>query len=312
MYRSTPEQSSLTLATDSNVDSSGSLSTPAATVADAEMDALLERVQVLVPYVSPEASARTVRMLRALHADAFEAHAVLRRARLRSEADGSSAEDESDLGEAVAELGFDEPDETGDSGDASEHGGSDSEGEAGSDTGSRPASPHTRDRQARRAYETRRLRASARQRSQALPTLRSNELTCRPCRDGGEIADGDCEAAQMMEQDDIQDVVNTDMPMIEGLEGEAVETARRSARHAMYKRYIGWKFADPLGAGKRKRIPDCCVWQIRCLFPDPRCGPECDLLSECERCGHYTGFRTSAESKAARDGVTLIDLRYHD
>ena len=59
-------------------------------------------------------------MLRALHADALEAHAVLRRARLRSEADGSSAEDESHLGETVAELGFDELDETGDSTDASE------------------------------------------------------------------------------------------------------------------------------------------------------------------------------------------------
>ena len=87
---------------------------------------------------------------------------------------------------------------------------------------------------------------------------------------------------------DIRDVITTDMPIAETLESDSDrEVACRSARHALYKRFVAWKFADPLGAGKRKRLPDCCVWQIRFLFPDPRCGEGCDLLRDCERKGHY-------------------------
>ena len=283
------------------------------------MDALLERVQVLVPHVSPEATDRTVRMLRQLHADALEAHAVLQRARLRSQADGSTAEDESDLGEAIAELAFDDPDDAGESGDELCKGCSEEEEpESDSSDDSQPPSPETRDRRARRVYDRQRLKATAAQRARGVPSLVSHSVPCASCRNGGEIAEGNCLAAKMLEEDnpetvDIREVITTDMPMIEGLECDGDrEVACRSSRHALYKRFIAWKFADPLGAGKRKRLPDCCVWQIRFLFPDPRCGEDCDLLRGCERKGHYVGFRSAAESRAARNGETLIDLEYHD
>mmetsp|Transcript_16925 Transcript_16925/g.34193 ORF Transcript_16925/g.34193 Transcript_16925/m.34193 type:complete len:85 (+) Transcript_16925:107-361(+) len=42
------------------------------------------------------------------------------------------------------------------------------------------------------------------------------------------------------------------------------------------------------------------------LFPKPVCGTcdaSCDYLDGCERSGHYTGFRTAAESRAIREGL---------
>ena len=121
---------------------------------------------------------------------------------------------------------------------------------------------------------------------------------------------GACESAAMVEFDDINDIIAAEVPFVDSLDGEAREDACRSARYKMYRGVIAWKFADPLGSGKRKRIPDCCTWQIRDLFPDPRCDETCDKLRGCERKGHYVGFRTVAESKAAREGMTLIDLEY--
>ena len=44
--------------------------------ADAEMESLLERVQALVPSVSPEAAEKTIGMLRGLHADCSNAFAA--------------------------------------------------------------------------------------------------------------------------------------------------------------------------------------------------------------------------------------------
>eukprot|EP00966_Prymnesium_polylepis_P261501 6040229-Prymnesium_polylepis.1 len=38
------------------------------------------------------------------------------------------------------------------------------------------------------------------------------------------------------------------------------------------------------------------------MFPNPICGPGCDFGVECERRGHYVGFRTVAESRAIREG----------
>ena len=81
----------------------------------------------------------------------------------------------------------------------------------------------------------------------------------------------------------------------------------REARHALYKAVIYWQFCSELGAGNRVRLPKCVVRAIRRLFPNPLCGPACDLWVACEQCGHYTGFRTAEESKAHREG-RYIDL----
>ena len=80
----------------------------------------------------------------------------------------------------------------------------------------------------------------------------------------------------------------------------------REARYAMYRTVIKWQWSDPLGAGNRVRLPRCVLHRVRKLFPNPVCtegGEEpCDYLDGCERRGHYTGFRTADESRAAREG----------
>lgn len=80
----------------------------------------------------------------------------------------------------------------------------------------------------------------------------------------------------------------------------------RESRYAMYRAVIKWQWSDPLGAGNRVRLPSCVLHRVRKLFPNPACtegGEEsCDYLDGCERRGHYTGFRTADESRAAREG----------
>lgn len=90
-----------------------------------------------------------------------------------------------------------------------------------------------------------------------------------------------------------------------------------AARKAMYRAVIKWQWSDPLGGGNRVRLPRCVMHRIRKLFPNPvcrECGPAaCDFLDECERRGHYTGFRTADESRVAREGrFDRIDLYQDD
>jgi hypothetical protein len=86
---------------------------------------------------------------------------------------------------------------------------------------------------------------------------------------------------------------------------------RRCARHACYKGVISWQFGGSLGAGNRVRLPWCVVCAIRKKYPNPVCDPHtCDYWVECERAGHYTGFRTADESRAVREGQYLsVDVR---
>ena len=68
--------------------------------------------------------------------------------------------------------------------------------------------------------------------------------------------------------------------------------------------------SSPLGAGKRVRLPKCLVSAVRRKFPNPVCGTGCDYWAQCERKGHYTGFRTAEESRAVREGrYQLVDIR---
>ena len=84
----------------------------------------------------------------------------------------------------------------------------------------------------------------------------------------------------------------------------------RAARYAMYRGVVRWRWADPLGAENRVRLPMCVMKQIRRIFPNPICGPGCDYGVECEKNRHYVGFRTAEESRAVREGrAEVYDLR---
>jgi hypothetical protein len=306
--------------------------------ADEEVASLLERVHSLVPLMSPEAVTRTARKLRLVQRDVAEAHSASRRSPCSSEEDED--EDGEEEADPTAALDFAATDSASDAAGASDDGRQDgssgdelaadgellslrchecSDDEPTSEEGSQPPSPGGARQLEREAYKRRRRAADARQRSafpslqrSAFPSLVSSQLKCQHCMAGGALGLGACESAAMVEFDDINDIIAAEVPFVDSLDGEAREDACRSARYKMYRGVIAWKFADPLGSGRRRRIPDCCVWQIRDLFPDPRCDETCDYLRGCERKGHYVGFRTAAESKAAREGMTLIDLEYED
>ena len=84
----------------------------------------------------------------------------------------------------------------------------------------------------------------------------------------------------------------------------------RDARFPTYKTVFAWQWASPLGAGRRVPFPPCVTCCVRKLFPNPVCSPEqgCDYGEECVRRGHYTGFRTAAESHAIREGHFLDEM----
>ena len=156
-------------------------STPATVAADAEVEALLARVQLLIPAISDDSATRAVRMLRMLHADCKSAHAALGRVRLRNEC-GDCSESDSNTSGPVAQLGFDGDDDDDDDDDDSDDDNSQEDG-SGSDSGnSSPSSPGAQRQRDRQAYEVRRSAADAQQRSRVgLRSLVSNQLKCRHC-----------------------------------------------------------------------------------------------------------------------------------
>ena len=171
---------------------------------DAEVNSLLERVHSLVPLMSPDAVARTVRKLRLVQRDCSEARSD---SRLVQRASSSEDDDSEEQPDPVAEL-FPDSDPAFASDDGQQGGSSDEElaaggeqmklcdrfcgdcsdadGGATSEDGSDPPSPGAARQLAREAHERRRKKASARQRH-ALPSLVCGELKCSHCMAGGEL-----------------------------------------------------------------------------------------------------------------------------
>ena len=169
-------------------------STPATVAADAEVEALLARVQLLIPAISDDAATRAVRMLRMLHADCKSAHAALGRVPLRNEC-GDCSESDSNTSGPVAQLGFDGDDDDEDSDDDN----SEEDGSGSNSGNSSPSSPGAQRQRDRQAYEVRRSAADAQQRSRVgLRSLVSNQLKCCHCVNEGELGQGECEAFQML------------------------------------------------------------------------------------------------------------------
>ena len=126
------------------------------------------------------------------------------------------------------------------------------------------------------------------------------QVCCLHCEAGGAPRSGECLAAAV--QDTRWEVlVETLHERVEAFKDDAEQyaEARHTARFHLYKYFTQWQFqGEPLGSGKRAKLPDCFEWLARDTFKSPACCVGCDLLRGCETAGHYTGFRTAAESKA--------------
>ncbi|KAL1524247.1 hypothetical protein AB1Y20_019152 [Prymnesium parvum] len=130
----------------------------------------------------------------------------------------------------------------------------------------------------------------------------NRDMLCDVCDLGSNDPKWVCSAAQMLEEPKMQRIFEKHEKRLRSPKGLASDLDRREARYAMYRGWVAWQFADPLGAEKRVRLPMCVMQQIRKLFPSPKCSRGCcDYGVECEKLGHYVGFRTAAESRGIRE-----------
>ena len=117
-----------------------------------------------------------------------------------------------------------------------------------------------------------------------------------------------CEAEDMLEVPGIVDLIDRRITALRFVHADDLEAGRRAARYEAYRAYLKFRFAEPLGSGRRVQLPDCAVKAIRELFPSPKCCPEtCDFLRGCERAKHYVGFRTTAQSRLLRNLYSYVD-----
>ena len=134
-----------------------------------------------------------------------------------------------------------------------------------------------------------------------------NRVICTACQlDGRPAGDVGCLAVRMLQRPKIAKAVAARREA-EELWGIDPET-RGESRFDMYRGVINWRFAGAqCGAGKRFRLANCLVYEVRSTFPNPVCGKGCDFMVKCEQLGHYVGFRTAEESKAEREGRLIGD-----
>ena len=164
-------------------------------------------------------------------------------------------------------------------------------------------------RRRRRGGRGRRGRGGGRD---ALGLAHGRTMLCDVCDDqSSDAPQYACMAEDMLQQSRLRDIVAKHQRRLATPQGRAKDPDRREARYALYRGFVAWQWADPLGSENRVRLPKCVMTRIRRLFPNPICQPGvCDHWVECERRGHYTGFRTAEESRAVREGQFVgVDVR---
>jgi len=135
-------------------------------------------------------------------------------------------------------------------------------------------------------------------------------MLCDVCDLGSGGPEWACTAADMLQKTSVRKIREKHEARLRTAKGRAADPDRREARYAMYRGVVRWRWADPLGAENRVRLPMCVMQKIRRMFPNPICGPGCDYGVKCEKKGHYVGFRTAEESRALREGrCEVCDLR---
>ena len=135
-------------------------------------------------------------------------------------------------------------------------------------------------------------------------------MVCDVCDLGSGGPQWACTAADMLQQTSMQKIREKHEAKLKTAKGRAGDPDRREARYAMYRGVVRWRWADPLGAENRVRLPMCVMQRIRRIFPNPKCGAGCDYGIACEKKGHYVGFRTAEESRAVREGRSEVwDMR---
>ena len=134
------------------------------------------------------------------------------------------------------------------------------------------------------------------------------DIICDHCRRGGAFGSEGCMSQVMLTAPEVKDLVAQHQSYFRLWGSADPEEDHRSARHELYKAVVAWQFGADLGAEQRHKLPNCVEWQVRMLFPCLLCSASCDFLRNCERLGHYTGFKTAAESKEARGGTALVEM----
>ena len=134
------------------------------------------------------------------------------------------------------------------------------------------------------------------------------DMHCVHCRNGGLPGARGCMGQAMQEEPSIADIISQHQGMLQMFGSAAPDDDHRAARFSIYGGAVAWQFGTRLGAEQRYKLCDCVEIAIRKLFPCSACGEGCDYSRECERRGHYCGFKSATESRAARSGNVLIDL----
>jgi len=126
------------------------------------------------------------------------------------------------------------------------------------------------------------------------------EMYCDYCDLNGGVAIA-CMAADMLQQSRVASVIEKHRCRRQA--NRRADPDGSQARHACYKAIVAWQWANPLGAEQRVRLPNCVMRRVRLLFPNPVCKCAVVAGAECIALGHYTGFRTAAESRRLREAA---------
>lgn len=180
-----------------------------------------------------------------------------------------------------------------------------------SEAGSGDSAPSGSERSSQQGRPRRRRRRGGGRRGsrgsgQGTDLAHGRDMACDVCdlQSGG--PQWACMACDMLQQPSIQKIREKHETRLASPRGKASDPDRREARYAMYRGVVRWHWSDPLGAENRVRLPMCVMQRIRRIFPNPACvAGVCDFGVQCERCGHYVGFRTADESRAIREGAYL-------
>ena len=95
-------------------------------------------------------------------------------------------------------------------------------------------------------------------------------MMCDVCDLGSGGPQWACTAADMLQQTSMQKIREKHEAKLKTAKGRAGDPDRREARYAMYRGVVRWRWADPLGAENRVRLPVCVMHDAANPAPVPK------------------------------------------